>query len=51
MFEGLEIRKKNLDYFMAKKLLKNGYWPLWPANDGSELKVITLDFDKHLSNK
>ena len=23
---------------MAKKLLKNGYWPLWPANDGSELK-------------
>ena len=22
---------------MAKKLIKNGYWPLWPANDGSEL--------------
>ena len=27
---------------MAKKLLKNGYWPLWPANDGSELKTHSL---------
>ena len=42
VFEGLEIRKKSLDYFMAKKLFRNGYWPLWPANDGSELIALTL---------